>query len=196
MVKRFFVRQLIAIVVVLGAVNWFSGNASVRQPSRFFYGKYLAIRMDAFPQIAQYYSSNILHIPNHDKLEEIAEDAAARYKIDPYIVKALIEVESSFRIYAVSPRGACGLMQLLPSTGKELGVINPFDPYQNVDGGVKYLQKLLTIFKGDLWAALVAYNWGPARIRKVKGTYSPAMEKYLKKILKARFKYYAADLKQ
>jgi soluble lytic murein transglycosylase-like protein len=102
-------------------------------------------------------------------IRTLAREAAKRHGVDPALVLALISVESAFRKDAVSPKGAQGLMQLMPATAKELGVKDAFDPAQNLDGGARYLNSLLQQFKGDVRLALAAYNAGPNAVKRHKG---------------------------
>ena len=84
-----------------------------------------------------------------------------RYNIDPNLIKAIIRAESGFDRYAVSRKGAQGLMQLMPETAKEMRVADPFNPEQNIAGGVRYLRSLLKMFDGNVVLSLAAYNAGP-----------------------------------
>jgi len=97
-------------------------------------------------------------------ISAIVEDAAARHQVDPSLVMAVIQTESSFNPTAVSPAGAKGLMQLMDGTADAMGVTNPFDPVENVNGGVRYLAHLLDKYNGQLQTALAAYNAGPGRL--------------------------------
>ena len=99
----------------------------------------------------------------------IINKASEQHDIDPALVKAVIMAESSYNPRAVSPKGAVGLMQLMPTTAESLGVANSFNPEQNVQGGTKYLKKLIDQFDGDIKLALAAYNAGPAHVRKHNG---------------------------
>jgi len=99
----------------------------------------------------------------------IIHDASRRHKVDSAIVRAIILAESRYNIYAISNKGARGLMQLMPVTAKELGVENSFNPVQNINAGVKYFRKLLNRFDGDVKLSLAAYNAGPGRVLKYKG---------------------------
>ena len=98
---------------------------------------------------------------------ELVEDAAARHRMDPLLVHAVIAVESEHRPDAVSPAGAQGLMQLMPGTARVLGVADPLDPRANVEGGVAYLRRLGDEFGTVL--ALAAYNAGPGAVREHGG---------------------------
>lgn len=115
------------------------------------------------------------------------KEAAAREKIKEDLVRAVIERESAFRPCAVSPKGAQGLMQLMPGTAAELGVTDVFDPKQNIDGGTRYLKQLLDRYEGKTELALAAYNAGPARVDKAGGV--PAIEETRAYILNIMSKF-------
>ena len=103
------------------------------------------------------------------ELDSIIQEAARRHDVDPNLVRALIKVESNFDAHAVSRKGAMGLMQLMPSTARTLNVSNPFDPQQNVDGGVRHLKRLLQDFNGDVKLSLAAYNAGAGAVTRSNG---------------------------
>ncbi len=102
-------------------------------------------------------------------LNEVVNNASGRYRLDPDLVNSVIKAESGFNVRAVSPKGARGLMQLMPGTASQLGVPNAFDPEANVEGGTKYLRELLERYNFDLVKALAAYNAGPQRVERFGG---------------------------
>jgi cell division septation protein DedD len=105
--------------------------------------------------------------------------------IDPYLVKAIIKVESNFNAKAVSPKGAMGVMQLMPETARNQGVTNPFDPSENIMGGVRYLKKLIDMFNGNISLALAGYNAGENAVVKYGYAIPPYNETmdYVDKVL-------------
>jgi soluble lytic murein transglycosylase-like protein len=106
---------------------------------------------------------------NRQKIEVMIREVSGRYNVDPALIRAVIETESHWDSKAVSSKGALGLMQLVPETARQLGVQNAFDPQQNLDGGVRYLQTLLQRYNGDLDRALAAYNAGPGAVDRARG---------------------------
>jgi soluble lytic murein transglycosylase-like protein len=102
-------------------------------------------------------------------LDELVNTASEIYKLDPDLVNSVIRAESGFNVRAVSPKGAQGLMQLMPQTASELGVQNAFDAEANVEGGTRYLRELLERYDFDLIKALAAYNAGPERVERYGG---------------------------
>ena len=102
-------------------------------------------------------------------LNQVVNEASDRYRLDPDLVNSVIKAESDFHVRAVSPKGAQGLMQLMPGTASQLGVPNAFDPQANVEGGTRYLRELLERYNFDLVKALAAYNAGPEKVERFGG---------------------------
>ena len=117
-------------------------------------------------------------------IRSLAIAMARKHGLDPQLVLAVVGVESAFRPKAVSPKGAQGLMQLMPGTARSLGVADSFDPAQNLDGGVRHLGSLLTLYGGDVSRALAAYNAGEGAVTR-HGGIPPFKEtrEYVKRVM-------------
>jgi soluble lytic murein transglycosylase len=114
--------------------------------------------------------------------------------LPPALVHAIIKAESNGQRKAVSPKGARGVMQLMPFTSKRLRVADPFDPIENIEGGIKYIKELLVTFEGNLTNAVAAYNAGPAAVRKYGGV-PPYQETrlYVRRVMDLYRQYSAAE---
>jgi soluble lytic murein transglycosylase-like protein len=119
--------------------------------------------------------------------EALIEDISLRHGVDPRLTRAVIEIESGFDPNAVSPKGALGLMQLIPSTGERFGVNNFFDPADNIRGGVRFLRFLIEKFEGNTDLVLAAYNSGENRVERLGRV--PAIPETLGYVGKVRAAY-------
>jgi soluble lytic murein transglycosylase-like protein len=108
-------------------------------------------------------------LPRGAEFESLIREASETHGVDPDLVRAVIRAESEFDPQARSRAGAQGLMQLMPALSRELGVTDPYDPRQNVFGGVRYLSRLLQRHQGDVGLAVASYNAGPTRVSRYKG---------------------------
>lgn len=127
---------------------------------------------------------------HRDKFTAEIEQAAAKFGIDAALVRAVIHAESGFNVLARSPKGAIGLMQLMPATAREVGVTDVRNPAQNIHGGVRYLAGLLHKFQGNTTLATAAYNAGPAAVEKYSGVPPYAeTEAYVKRVHILRQRY-------
>ena len=128
------------------------------------------------------------------KWDFLVSDAAERYDVDKNLVFAIIAQESGGNPYAISRAGAKGLMQLMDSTAREMGVRHSFNPGENIDGGVKYFRKMLDQFDGDIKLALASYNAGPAAVKKYNGIppYSET-QNYVDSVLRLRERFSGKD---
>jgi membrane-bound lytic murein transglycosylase MltF len=108
-------------------------------------------------------------LPSSQPMNEVINTVSSRHHLDPDLINSVIHAESGFNPRAVSPKGAQGLMQLMPQTASRLGVVDSFDPGANVEGGTRYLRELLERYNFDLIKALAAYNAGPQRVEQYHG---------------------------
>ena len=120
--------------------------------------------------------------PAAKSLQNYIESAAAEHGIDPLLIKAIIKTESNFDPSAVSPKGAQGLMQLMPATARDLQVADPFDPQDNITGGTKYLRFLLDSYGWNLELSIAAYNAGPGKVKNAIPNF-PETRTYVAKVL-------------
>ena len=126
---------------------------------------------------------NFLPLRADQAYDDFIEEAAAEYKLDPHLIRAVMRAESAFNPMVVSRAGAQGLMQLMPALAEEMGVLDPFDPRQNIMGGARYLRQLLDRHRGNIPLSLASYNAGPTAVARYKAI-PPYREtrQYVKKI--------------
>jgi len=127
--------------------------------------------------------------------DALIQDKAREHKVDFALIKAIIHVESSFNPYAVSERGARGLMQVLPETAKRHGIHDVYDPAQNIEAGIRYLKHLTVLFEGKNHLILAAYNAGENAVRR-HGGIPPYLETqmYVRKVLQMKRQYSTQSL--
>lgn len=135
-------------------------------------------------QAIQSETSNITPVTSKSQILNIVSQVSQKYNVDEKLVQAVIKQESGFNAKAKSKAGAMGLMQLMPATAKRLGVKDPYNPIQNIDGGVRYLKSMLDKYNGNIILALAAYNAGPGAVDKYSGVPPYAeTQNYVKNIL-------------
>lgn len=140
------------------------------------------------PQPVSQVSNNL---QGKQDFDQIVQEAAQHHRMEPPLVKAVIQAESAGNPLAVSPAGAQGLMQLMPETAAELGVRDSFDPAQNIMAGTRYLRQLLDRYRGDVKLALAAYNWGMGNLENQP----EAMPKETKNFIVRVENYYRSYMK-
>ena len=134
------------------------------------------------PKTTRWYSS--------EKYDDLISDASERYGVSFPLLKAIIKAESDFDPYAVSKKGATGLMQIMPENFEPLGLEDPFDPWQNINAGARYFKQMYDRFKGKLALSLAAYNAGPTAVDRYN-TIPPyeETEEYVRRVLKYYYNY-------
>lgn len=170
--KKLFIFWILVIGVAL--VLFFNGYGFNRR----FSLNYLPQRVEALTYLVKHF---FIH-QNEGSIEHIIKIVSKKQGISEDLIYSIIEVESSFRRFAISPRGAMGYMQLMPATVKHLGIKDPFSAKENIEGGIYYLKRLLVRY-GDIDKALAAYNAGPTKVDRF-GAVPPYKEtrSYIKKV--------------
>lgn len=128
-------------------------------------------------------STAAINTSGRNAYDDIIQDVASRYNVPAKLIHSIIQVESNYDPYAVSKKGAVGLMQLMPATAREYGVEDRYDPRQNIEGGVKYLKYLMKLFNDKTDLVLAAYNAGQEAIKEYDGIppYNETIN-YIKKV--------------
>lgn len=159
----------------------------INVPSTFTATKENQPISDSVPQESSI-DTDALETPQTERESLIADsikNAAGKYNLPEKLIESVIQAESNFQVDAVSPAGAQGLMQLMPGTAKELGVDDPFDVRQNIDGGAGYLRQMMDRFGGDVKLALAAYNAGLGNVEKYNGNVPfRETQAYIERVLK------------
>lgn len=130
------------------------------------------------------HSSSVSYIKDSNQYDSLISELSKRYQVDFALIKAIIRAESGFNPFAVSRKGAKGLMQLMPETASRMNVSNIFNPRENVEGGVRYFKHLLSLFNNDLRLSLAAYNAGENVVAELRSIppYRETVD-YVKKVL-------------
>ena len=175
--RRSVAAPLVALAVSLGlqaAPPAPSVRSVVRTDSRT--GKLVRTVVVAPPKMVVRKAAAGETLPVTDAVPELIETTAKKYDVDPLLVHSVIQVESAYKSHAVSDKGAQGLMQLMPATARRFGVRNSFDVRDNIEGGVRYLKYLDSLFPNDLRLTLAAYNAGEGAVWKYKNQIPPYRE--------------------
>ncbi len=163
--------QLVKMQMTESWLRMMEGDEGVDEGLAGRIGRFLSAR----PQVEESDASSIRHNsqkngdPGREALAPVIEEASKAYGVDADLIRSVIDVESGFRPDSLSPKGAMGLMQLMPETARELGVDDPYDPRQNILGGTRYLRQLIDRYGGDVRTALTAYNWGMGNVARHPG---------------------------
>ena len=153
------------------------------KPKRLF-----VLQHKAVPVAARYYD-----MASRGKISPLIQNLSQKNDMDPFLIEAIVKAESDYDAMAISKTGAQGLMQIMPATGLDLGLQNPFDPSENLDAGIRHFKRLFTKYASNLDLALAAYNAGEMSVQKYNGIppYPETLD-YIQKIKK----YYSQFLAQ
>jgi soluble lytic murein transglycosylase-like protein len=145
-------------------------NVPANSNFQLFYKEYEKNRSSSSSKgVSKNLASKSVALNNLPLLVPHIDEASQQYGIDPKLIQAVIHVESNFDPQALSPKGAQGLMQLMPQTARDLQVSDAFNPKENIDGGTRYLRYLLDMYNQDMVLALAAYNAGPEKVNLFRG---------------------------
>jgi soluble lytic murein transglycosylase len=140
-----------------------------------------------------YHEEGLTIKTKEDGFDLFIKKLAEKHNLDPLLVKAVIKVESDFEVEALSRKGAQGLMQLMPQTARDLRVKDVWDPHHNIEGGVRYLRKMIDKFNNNWSLALAAYNAGPNKVKEYGGIPPyPETQRFVRKVI-SYYRYYKAQ---
>ncbi|MDM8569336.1 lytic transglycosylase domain-containing protein [Thiotrichales bacterium HSG1] len=151
-------------------------NKAPKNKNELLYARSYLIQQPSSPSVFKH----------NNKYSELITNAANKIQLSPALLHAIVQVESAYNPKAISPKGAVGLMQLMPATARRYGVKDRTNPTENLAGGTRYLKDLLTMFNGDLSLTLAAYNAGENAVKRYNNTVPPYREtkNYISKINK------------
>ena len=169
--------------LMFGATTFFAPHASKLPPKPRPSTPPIALTSALAPQNPVVSVETEFRLPPEWAFETLIQEAALRHHLDAALIRAVVAAESAFDVFAVSPVGALGLMQLMPALAEEMGVQDPFDPRENIMAGSRYLKQLLDAHEGDVSLALASYNAGPGTVELYGGVPPyPETQQYVKSI--------------
>jgi len=166
--SRLFILSFLLLPVVSGAdiYRYVDGDGVIHYSNTQPDGKFTLYLREG-PKAAP--RSSASSFPTESWMTGYVDRVSRANDLPPALIHAIIKAESNGQRKAVSPKGAKGVMQLMPFTSKRMRVVDPFDPIENIEGGIRYIKELLLSFEGDLVNTVAAYNAGPAAVRKYGG---------------------------
>lgn len=181
-------RMLLGSCLVGGILLWYvSASAQIvryQGPDGRLYFTNLPLPPASVPAVVTRPTLSTTRLITQAPVLSLIHRLAQQYSVDPHLVQAIITVESNFDPHAVSRAGAQGLMQLMPDTAARYRVEDPFDPYANIEGGIRYLRDLLRLFPSDLRHVLAAYNAGEGTVQQYGGIPPyPETQRYVERVL-------------
>ncbi|HXK46483.1 MAG TPA: transglycosylase SLT domain-containing protein [Deltaproteobacteria bacterium] len=175
--------ELVRIRMSQSVMNAFSDDGGQSSPSGFALAPDILASPREESKVGRSQGVNDIPVAPGD-LDGIIDRASTTYGVDRDLIVSVIRAESGFDPKATSPKGAMGLMQLMPGTAHDLGVTDAYDPEQNVMGGTRHLRGLLERYDGDVRTALAAYNWGAGNLERSTGGLPEETRNYIARIMK------------